>query len=195
MKLIVGLGNPGLLYAGTRHNIGFSVVKTIARQAGASFRNKAQLRAGLAKIKSENQDVMLALPSTYMNVSGMAVKAVSREYAIPRQNILVVCDDLDLAFGRLKLKTSGSSGGHKGIASIIEALGTQDFARLRIGIGRPQGYKQPRDYVLSAFNKKERIALKPVFERACLCCVSWVTQGGAVTMNIYNKNAVSLSYA
>jgi peptidyl-tRNA hydrolase, PTH1 family len=130
-----------------------------------------------------------------MNLSGIAVKAVFREYAISQEDLLVVCDDLDLEFGRLKLKARGSSGGHKGIASIIEALGSDAFARLRIGIGRPLGKGEPREYVLSAFNKKEKTVLKSVVERACLCCISWAAQGSAAAMNTFNKNAAPFACA
>ena len=189
MKLIVGLGNPGILYIGSRHNIGFSVVKALALKYKASFKRKASLSSLITKIKVDEDPVLLALPLTFMNLSGIAVKQLLREYKIPPANLFVICDDLDLEFGRLKVRAAGSSGGHRGLESIVGALASEDFARLRIGIDRPSG-RDPSEYVLAAFSRKEKIQLKSVLEKARECCLSWVTRGTTHTMNIFNKSAL-----
>jgi PTH1 family peptidyl-tRNA hydrolase len=121
-----------------------------------------------------------------MNLSGVAVRDLVRKYKIKREDLLVVCDCMDLEFGRLKIRPGGSAAGQRGLQSIIDALGSPDFARLRIGIGRPGKFTDPAEYVLTAFNKKERSELKEVLQKAASCCVSWATEGITGTMNTYN---------
>ena len=190
MKLIVGLGNPGKIYTDSRHNIGFSVVKNIARPHKISLkREKGELWQS-AKIKIGNQNVVLATPFTFMNLSGIAVSGLLKKYKIGLDDLLIVCDDLDLEFGRLKLGSRGSSGGHRGIKSIIDSIGSPEFARLRIGIGRPRQNTDAADYVLSPFNKREKEELKEIIERALDCCYMWVAKGVTETMNIFNKRSI-----
>ena len=189
MKLIVGLGNPGNIYAGSRHNIGFSVVKNIAKPHKISLKKERGVLSQSSKCKIGGQNVILAMPLTFMNLSGIAVAGLLKKYKIVFDDLLIVCDDLDLEFGRLKLRPSGSSAGHRGIKSIIDSIGSTEFARLRIGIGRPAQNRDAADYVLSPFNKKENEELKEIIEKAAQCCRMWVTKGVAETMNVYNKRS------
>jgi PTH1 family peptidyl-tRNA hydrolase len=185
MKLIVGLGNPGRLYIDSRHNIGFSVIKALAKIYKISLKKGNLSLSGKAEIGSQN--VILAMPLTFMNLSGTAVAGLLKKYRIDLANLLVVCDDLDLEFGRLKLRPSGSSGGHRGLKSIIDCIGSQGFVRLRIGIGRPFQDIHASDYVLSPFTRKEKEQVRQIIEKAGACCQSWVTKGVTETMNIFNK--------
>jgi PTH1 family peptidyl-tRNA hydrolase len=193
MKLIVGLGNPGNIYSDSRHNIGFSVVKSIAKSYKTSLKKERGILSRSVKIKIGEQDTILAIPLTYMNLSGIAVEGLLKKYKISLDGLLVVCDDLDLEFGRLKLRPFGSSAGHRGIKSVIHSTGSSEFARLRIGIGRPTQNIYASDYVLSPFIKKEKGQLKEIIERASLCCHMWVTKGVIETMNIYNKSVSNVS--
>ena len=130
---------------------------------------------------------MLAMPLTFMNLSGVAVSALVKKYKIDLNDLLIVCDDLDLEFGRLKIKPRGSSAGHRGINSIINSLVSKDFARLRMGIGRPRKSQRTSDYVLSRFNRKEGAQLKNILNAACDCCRTWISQGIDKSMNIFNQ--------
>jgi len=187
VKLIVGLGNPGILYLNSRHNIGFSIVKLLAHSAKAALKKDKQAPALSGKTRIESECVTLAMPLTFMNLSGVAVSALVKKYKIDLNDLLVVCDDLDLEFGRLKIKPCGSSAGHRGIDSIINSLDSKDFARLRIGIGRPRESRGTRDYVLSKFNRKESAQLKGILSVACDCCRTWISQGTDKSMNTFNK--------
>ncbi len=187
MKLIVGLGNPGRLYLNTRHNIGASVVRALAKETGLILKKEQATFSQLAKGCISGQEVILALPFTFMNLSGKAVSSLLRKYEIKTEDLLVVCDDLDLEFGRMKIRTSGSSAGHKGMASIIEELGTQNFSRLRLGIGRPRERGREADFVLARFNKAEVRELDIFFLRAVICCNLWISSGIASCMNLFNK--------
>ena len=187
MKLIVGLGNPGLIYAGSRHNIGYVVLKSLARSLKINFKRDRLVSSSVAQDKLIQQDVALALPQTYMNLSGIAVKALIKKFKVDLKDLLVVCDDLDLELGKIKLRPQGSSGGQRGLESIIEHLGTQDFCRLRIGIGRPKRPQDAAKYVLSGFLRKEKETVKQIEVDAVSCCLSWLGNGLAQTMNTYNK--------
>lgn len=155
MFLVVGLGNPGPEYAGNRHNLGFMVVDEVARRLGAGFRaNKTE--ALIADIFGEETRILLAKPQTFMNVSGRAVRLISTFFKIPPDRMLIVHDDLDLPFGAVRLKENGGHAGHNGVRSLIDELGTGDFKRLRIGIGRPPGSKDPAKFVLEDFSTDER---------------------------------------
>jgi PTH1 family peptidyl-tRNA hydrolase len=189
MKLIVGLGNPGFSYKDSRHNVGFSVVKLLGKQQKTSFKKELSVRALTAKFRVEGIPVLLAMPLTYMNLSGEAVSALCRKHRIENIDVLVVLDDLDLELGRVKVKPSGSSAGHRGMQSIIEALGSSDIARLRIGIGRPPDRVEASEYVLTSFNKSERAARDEALEDAAQCCLLWATSGTTKTMNTFNKSA------
>ena len=187
-KLIVGLGNPGLIYAGSRHNVGFAVLKSLAGYLKINFKRDSSVSALVAKEKLLQQDVVLALPQSYMNLSGIAVKALLKKFKIDPKDLLIVCDDLDLELGKIKIRPQGSSGGQRGLKSIIEQLGTQDFCRLRIGIGRPKssGSQDAAKYVLSGFLRKEKAVVKQIEEDAISCCLSWTANGIEQTMNMYN---------
>lgn len=187
MKLIVGLGNPGEAYAGSRHNIGFSVVKALARKYKVSLKKDFGISSLSAKVKISRQTVTLALPLTFMNLSGIAVSRLIKKNKTDLKDLLIVCDDLDLEFGRLKLRPSGSSAGHKGVQSIIDSLKSNEFSRLRIGIGRPNKNTETADYVLSAFYNKEKEQLRETIEKALDCLESWAGKGVTETMNIFNN--------
>ncbi len=187
MKLIVGLGNPGILYSNSRHNIGFSALKLLAHSTKTVLKKDKQAPALSAKARIGGEYIMLALPLTFMNLSGAAVNALVKKYKIDLNDLLVVCDDLDLEFGRLKIRPCGSSAGQRGIESIINSLGSKDFARLRMGIGRPRKSQEASDYVLSRFNRKEGAQLKNILNAACDCCRMWISQGIDKSMNIFNK--------
>ncbi|MFA5093160.1 MAG: aminoacyl-tRNA hydrolase [Candidatus Omnitrophota bacterium] len=186
MKLIVGLGNPGLFYAGSRHNVGAAVVKLLARNLKSSFKRDSSIFALVSKAKIDQHEVVLALPQTYMNLSGKAVKACFKKFKVSPQDLLVVCDDLDLELGRIKIRPSGTSGGQRGLASIIESLGTHEFSRLRIGIDRPKNSADAADYVLKGFLRSQKKIVETVKEDAVNCCISWAQNGVAETMNTFN---------
>lgn len=183
----MGLGNPGNIYADSRHNIGFFIVKALAKNYRIPFKKEKDIFSLSAKGKINDQNVILAMPFTFMNLSGAAVKALLKKYRIDLSNLMVICDDLDLEFGRLKIKPAGSRGGHRGLGSIIDSLGNQAFSRLRIGIGRPIHKLDASQYVLSSFTKTEKRQLKMIIKKACTCCEIWITKGITETMNIFNK--------
>ncbi len=188
MKLIVGLGNPGILYASSRHNIGFQAVKYLAKAKKSVLKKEKGIRALSAKAKIEGIDVVLAFPLTFMNLSGEAVRLLVKKYRIDSGDLLVVCDDLDLEFGRLKIRAIGSSAGHRGVSSIIDSLSSDEFSRLRIGIGRPGNNAAAAEYVLSRFNKREKSELSAIIKRASECCQVWAGEGIEKSMNIFNRS-------
>lgn len=165
MFLIVGLGNPGEEYAGTRHNLGFMVVDQIARKLGVSFRI-TRSKALMADVYRNQERILLAKPQTFVNQSGESIKIISDWFSLGCSSLLVIHDDLDIPFGEIRFKEGSSSGGHKGIESIIEYLGTKDFKRLRVGIGRPPGRKDPIEFVLELFTNSEREELGSIIENA-----------------------------
>ncbi len=188
MKLIVGLGNPGRAYIDSRHNIGSDVVKALAKEYGISLKRDRNTFSFCAKGEFKGHAVILAVPVTFMNLSGAAVKALVKKYKIDLDDLLVVSDDLDLDLGRLKVRPGGSSGGHNGLKSIIGSLNSQEFSRLRIGIGRPDTKIDASEYVLAAFSKKEKPAVREAIEKASACCVIWATKGLAESMGMFNKH-------
>jgi len=187
MKIIVGLGNPGKIYAETRHNIGFMTVRALARSAGSSFKRSPNLSSLISPVQLKGRSVLLAMPLTFMNLSGGSVKKLLNKYKVSLDDLLVVCDDLDLEFGRLKIRPLGSSGGHNGLESIIDFTGSNKFCRLRIGIGRPEKGQNAADFVLDAFGAQEKRLLKQTLDEACQCCRVWATEGITRSMNIFNK--------
>lgn len=190
MKLIVGLGNPGDEYAHTRHNMGFVVLRSLARRHGVSLKRERSYAAIAGETKIGRQVVIMAMPQTYMNLSGASVRYIARAKRLDPEDILIVCDDMDLDFGRLKIRDQGSSGGHNGLQSVIESLGTRAVGRLRIGIGRPLPGRDAAGYVLSAFSREEHSLIDDVVTRACDCCDTWVQQGVSGAMNLFNtKNS------
>jgi PTH1 family peptidyl-tRNA hydrolase len=191
VKLIVGLGNPGLAYIGSRHNIGFAVLKLLASSLKINFKRDATVSSLVARYRNDYTDLILAMPQTYMNLSGIAVAGLVKKFKVSRPNILVVCDDLDLEIGRIRIRPQGTSAGHRGMASIIEHLGDTDFCRLRIGIGRPANNQDPAEYVLGAFGRQKAAVVKQVTQDATCCCMSWIAGGIEKTMNSFNLNPAS----
>lgn len=189
MKLIVGLGNPGRDYINSRHNVGFSVVGELAKANKFSFKKCAGSCSLSAKGRINGYSAALAMPLTFMNLSGVCVKPLLEKYKIEPKDLLVICDDLDLELGRLKVRPCGSFGGHRGLKSIIDALGTQEFSRMRIGIGRPRRYVDAADYVLSAFTSNEKKQIKEIIQKAVDCCHMWLAEGVTACMNTYNKRS------
>jgi peptidyl-tRNA hydrolase, PTH1 family len=183
--LVVGLGNPGREYRNTRHNMGFLAVDTLSQKWGFSnlkVQNKAILTSGIVS----GQRVFLAKPQTYMNLSGQAVSGLINFYKIPMDHLLVINDDIDLPFGTIRIRPGGGSAGQKGIGSIIERLGTQDFARMRLGVGRPPGQMASADYVLKPFTRDEEEFLKNFLDKAGQAAEEFVLQGLDAAMNKYN---------
>ena len=183
----MGLGNPGIIYAKNRHNVGFMVLKSLASSLKINFKRESLVSALVAKDRLFGQEVVLALPQRYMNLSGIAVKALLKKFKVDLKDLLVVCDDLDLEPGKIKIRAQGSSGGQRGLESIIEHLGTQDFCRLRIGIGRPKNPQDAARYVLSGFLRQEKVVMQQALEDALSCSLSWVEKGIVETMNVFNK--------
>lgn len=187
-KMICGLGNPGPRYAHTRHNAGYQVVAGLARAYGGKW-SKFHSLAQVCTVEIGGCPVLLLQPLTYMNSSGLAVRPVMRKWSVPPASLLVISDDLDLPFGSIRLRPGGSAGGHRGIQSIIDSLGTQHFPRLRIGIGRPPEGVDPASYVLSPFPQDDRERLAEILEDAAAAAACWVTDGIDAAMNRYNRSA------
>jgi PTH1 family peptidyl-tRNA hydrolase len=187
VKLIVGLGNPGEIYQDSRHNIGFKVVEAFAKKHKITLKKDEATFSLCGKARIASQGFALALPLTFMNLSGVAVRSLLERFKADLSDLLVVLDDLDLEFGRLKIRSAGSSGGHRGLRSIIDALGNANFCRLRVGIGRPPQSAEATRYVLSSFSKREKPEVELVVGRAIECCQVWLTRGINASMNIFNK--------
>ena len=188
-KLIVGLGNPGPRYARNRHNIGFQCVDLLARRHQLDMgrlQHRASVGNGWLTRRDQRCKVILAKPLTYMNASGQAVGPLLRFYQIEPEDLIVVHDDLDLESGKLRLRRNGSSGGQRGIQSIIQHLGSQEFHRARIGIGRPPGRMDPADYVLQDFTPAEEEVFAVLREKVCDALECWVFEGIEAAMNQYN---------
>ena len=174
VRAVVGLRNPGADYEGTRHNIGFEVVSTVLTQAGESLgKGPSRLRGMGAQSGVGPDRTLYFVPNTFMNESGGAVHAAATYYKIPTEDLLVVHDDIDLPFGRLRVQVAGGSGGHNGIRSIEGALGTKEFSRLKFGVGRPPGSMDPADYVLRRFTKKELPEVEVMVEDAAEVVKMW----------------------
>ena len=186
-KLIVGLGNPGSQYALTRHNIGFLVAEKIAEQHKLKFTKSSFSNGLVAEGDIDGCSVMLLMPSTFMNNSGQAVKSVVLHKQIDPNDMLVITDDYQLDFGQLRLKTKGSDGGHNGLASIIEHLGSIQFGRLRVGIGQPKANQDAVDYVLGVFTKQEQKELDLFVNEAADCCLRWAKDGAQRAMEVFNR--------
>ncbi len=183
--LIVGLGNPGREYAGNRHNIGFMTADRWAAAHGILF-NKIQHHAIIAQGRVGGQRVIIAKPQTFMNDSGRAVGALLRFYKIPIEHLLVIYDELDLPFGVIRLRPDGGAGGHNGMRSIIQHLGGNQFARLRLGIGRPPGRMDPAAFVLQDFNRDEAAELDALLDRAGQAIETFLAAGITAAMNQFN---------
>jgi len=190
VKLIVGLGNPGIEYQFTPHNIGFLVVDRIASERGVEIRNR-QCRALTARIQVGDEPVLLAKPETYMNLSGLSVRELVAEYDLkPEADLVVVQDELDFPLGTLRIQTRRSSAGHNGIESIIGALGTQDFLRIRMGVAPERKVTDGQSYLLSPFRKSDLTAVDGMIETAVDAVKSILTEGAAAAMNRFNRKEV-----
>ncbi len=185
MKLIVGLGNPGPRYRDTRHNLGAEVVARAARELGIGLTHGTH-HARWGRSRARGLDVLLALPSTYMNESGRAVGALARYHKVSLDDILVVSDDLNLAPGRLRLRRGGSAGGHNGLQSVIEALGQDGFHRLRVGTGAPGPGQDQVDFVLGRFTAEEQAARRDAVERGAEAVRCWLEEGIDAAMRRFN---------
>lgn len=183
--LLIGLGNPGREYKDNRHNIGFMLIDRLAvrlNARGMKLQSKAIVTSGLY----EERKLILAKPQTYMNLSGQSVQGLLNFYKIPAENLMVAHDDLDLPLGTIRIRPSGGAGGQRGMASTIERLGTQDFPRLRLGIGRPPGRMDAAAYVLQDFSRADLLIVSETLDRAADAVLTFVTQGLNVAMNKYN---------
>jgi len=178
--LIVGLGNPGPTYARNRHNIGFCTVADIAEAHHLTF-SRTEHHASTAHGTIEDERIILAQPQTWMNESGKAVGALASFYKIPPERILVIYDDLDIPLGTLRFRQSGSSGGHRGVKSIIQHLGTQDFPRMRLGIGRPPGKMDAAAYVLQNFSQEETLPLAETLSLAQKLVKNWLNHDATLS--------------
>ena len=183
MWLVVGLGNPGRRYSRTRHNVGFMVAGEIARRYGIEFTTRESYAIG--KGSGEGERIILLEPLTFMNRSGLAVKDVMRRCTAPPENVIVIHDDIDMETGRLKLRKNGSSGGHRGVESIIQTLGTRDFLRVKIGVGREEGIPV-EEFVLSPFRKDETSLVKDALLRAADAVGVIMKDGVDKAMNRFN---------
>jgi PTH1 family peptidyl-tRNA hydrolase len=191
MKVIVGLGNPGRTYAHNRHNVGFRCLNYFARLHSIRLdQRKCRARVGLDKI--EGEQLLLAKPRTFMNLSGESVACLVHKHGVSLSDLLVIYDDLDLPLGKIRLRQNGSSGGHKGLNSIISALGSEAFPRVRVGIGRPQVKERLLSedaiisYVLSDFSPQEEAIIKPVIARVAEAIDCFLTQGIEAAMSKFN---------
>jgi PTH1 family peptidyl-tRNA hydrolase len=185
VKLIAGLGNPGSRYRGTRHNVGFDVLDELARRQGVTF-DAAPADALVARVRTLGPGVLLIKPLTFMNLSGAAVAALARYYRVEAADALVVLDDVNLPLGRLRLRRGGSAGGHNGLASVIEAFGTDAIARLRIGVGRGDPRRDLADHVLARFDTEEREVVQAATARAADAAERFVTDAIETVMNAVN---------
>jgi PTH1 family peptidyl-tRNA hydrolase len=187
VKLIVGLGNPGVEYQFTPHNLGFLVVDRIASERGVEIRSR-QCRALTARIQVGNEPVLLAKPETYMNLSGMSVRELVAEYEVrPESDLVVIQDELDFPLGTLRLQTRRSSAGHNGIESIIGALGTQDFLRIRMGVAPERKVEDGQSYLLSPFRKAALAVVDEMLATAAEAVNAILTEGAAAAMNRFNR--------
>src|SRR3954467_7839222 len=177
--LIVGLGNPGREYEKTRHNIGFRSIDAIAQAYGLTFAKK-QSKALVADGVIADRKVLLAKPQTYMNLSGESVRSLVDFYKIPLRKLLIISDDMDIPAGTLRIREKGSAGGQKGLKSIAEHLGTQEFARLRVGIGRPPGRMDPAAYVLQDFAKSDSLLIAETVDRVVKAVDTWLNYGVSI---------------
>ena len=187
MKLIVGLGNPGQKYVGTRHNIGFEVIAELARRYNVG-RPKAKHDGELAEASINNEKTILLCPLTFMNLSGRCVQPIVDFYKLDPEQVLIICDDLNLDLARLRLKPSGSAGGQNGLKDIIQRLGTSAVPRLRIGVGKPPPRWDVSDFVLGKFEKDDLPTMEKGVKRAADAAEAWVSKGIQQAMNQFNAD-------
>jgi PTH1 family peptidyl-tRNA hydrolase len=187
MKVVVGLGNPGSRYAGTRHNVGYAVVDSLAESPRAG-RFQGRFQAQVAELFEDAEKILLVKPETFMNLSGRSVRQVLDFYQVPAADLLVVCDDINLPLGKLRFRARGSHGGHNGLRDVQNHLGTAEYVRLRIGVGAPPE-DQAVDYVLGRFRPGERPVIDDAVAQAAQGVLLWVREGIEACMNRYNAEA------
>ena len=185
VRLIIGLGNPGRRYNGTRHNVGFDVLDEVAARRALEF-SSAPAEAVMARTRESEPGVMLAKPLTFMNLSGTPVSALVRYYRVPLDDLLIVAEDVNLPLGRLRARARGSDGGHNGLRSVIEALGTQAVSRLRIGVGRGDTRRDLAAHVLARFEVSERPAIREAVVQAADAVEAFIVEGIDPVMNRFN---------
>ena len=186
MKLLVGLGNPGPEYASTRHNIGFLVAQKFAEKMGLSLKRQAH-QAILGTGRAGGQEVMVLLPQTYMNRSGISVVSACKAKNVAVEDLVVIHDEIDLPFGSVRIKVGGGHGGHNGLRSIADLLGSRDFTRLRVGVGRPVGQVDVAKYVLGPFSSMEKSQLDSVLENSVMALEVLLQKGAQQAMNEFNN--------
>jgi PTH1 family peptidyl-tRNA hydrolase len=187
--LIIGLGNPGREYEMTRHNIGFLVIDRLAERWGVDV-NKYKFKALLGEYRKPHEKIVLIKPQTFMNLSGNAVRSFYQFYKAPLTQVMVIFDDLDLPFGNIRIRKSGGSSGQKGMKSIIEQLGTEEFPRIRVGLGRPPGKMNSADFILNKFKTTEKKDLEFILDKCVDVVECFVENGLDTTMNRYNGSAL-----
>jgi PTH1 family peptidyl-tRNA hydrolase len=200
MKLIVGLGNPGRQYAGTRHNIGFDVVSALAKRVGwifnpDDFEREARtnfdgltLDGNVPLSSGGSEKLLLLKPMTFMNISGKAVQAAMAFYQLSPDDVMIVLDDLALPCGKIRIRPEGSSGGHNGLKDIERALGTNKYPRLRVGIDAPPPFVPGKDYVLQRFTEEQKKLVDPAINRSCEALLAWIDKGIDAAMNVFNAD-------
>ena len=186
MNVIVGLGNPGRRYARTPHNVGFATVDVLAQRAGSRLRRRLRFKARAGRATVAGEPVLLVKPETYMNRSGYAVTAALRYVKAPRSGLVLVLDDADLPVGRIRVRPRGGSGGHRGLASVIEQVGGDDMARVRIGVGRHSGDENLVSHVLRPYGAEEWAVMEKVIECAANAVECIVASGTEAAMNAFN---------
>jgi len=190
MKVIVGLGNPGPRYRRTRHNVGFDVLEELGRRFGP-IPTRTRFDAEIGELTVAETRLLLVAPQTFMNNSGRSVGPLLDFYKLDPAAVLVVCDDLNLPLGRLRLREHGSAGGQKGLSDILQRLGTQEVSRLRIGIGQPPPRFDASDYVLGRFTQEEQVSIETAVAEAVDGVLLWAQQGPAAAMNQLNPSTLS----
>jgi len=186
VKIVAGLGNPGGQYRGTRHNVGFELVDLLARRHDLAF-EAAPADAVQAKWRTNGEVVLVAKALTFMNLSGPPIAELVRYYRVSLADLLIVSDDVNLPLGRLRLRSRGSEGGHNGLRSVADALGTVDYPRLRIGVGRGDAQRDLADHVLARFEPDEQSGIEGAIARAADAVEAWIQQGFETVMNAYNR--------
>lgn len=185
MKIIVGLGNPGKRYAGTRHNIGFALIDTLAQSPNAG-RFQERFDAEVAELVEEGEKILLVKPQTFMNLSGQCVRQLVDFYQVPVEDLLIVCDDINLPLGQLRIRARGSHGGHNGLRDIQAHLGTNEYSRMRIGVGAPDEEIDAADYVLDRFRSSELPLINDAVLLASQAVAVWLHQDIEACMNQFN---------
>jgi len=184
--LIVGLGNPGAKYEGTRHNVGFLTLSRLAEKWGATWSEEKKFKARMSRVMVDGKIIHLCQPQTYMNLSGESVSAVCNYYRIATQQLLVIVDDAELALGQLRMRISGSSGGHNGLSSVEQHLATPNYLRLRIGVGKPRQGAELAGHVLGRLSPAELLSVTQVLDLVLLQCECWLRHGATQAMNEFN---------